>query len=84
MGYSYKAKRGTPIRDLEGLRKFLDENKNKKRKYKEFHSAKVQDPCGKLSYPGFSERILQYLIRMETGGEPEFEFVPVNVIDELI
>lgn len=82
MSYSYKAKEGTPIRDIEGLRKFLAENK--KRTYREFHSAEVQGRCGKMTYPGFSEKVHQYLIIMETESEPEFEFVPAKVIDELI
>ena len=82
MSYSYKAKEGTPIRDLEALRKFLIERTGKT--YRQIDNAIVHGFCGPMKYPTFEEKVPQYLIIIETEEIEKFEFIPTEVIDELI
>ena len=73
---------GQSIKNVDGLRKFLVEEAGKT--YGQIDNATVYMYCGPLKHPGFSENIRQYMITIETEGEERFDFVPTDVIHELI
>ena len=82
MGYSYKAREGQPIKDVDCLRKFLVEQAEKT--YGRIDNAIVYTYCGPMKYPNYSETVRQYMIIIETEGEEKFEFVPTSVINKLL
>jgi hypothetical protein len=82
MGHHYKAKIGQPIKNLEGLRKFL--NHWSRKKYEEIDNATVYMYCGPLKHPAFSEKPYHYMIEIKKENKQDFPFVPEQVIDKLI
>ena len=82
MGHSYKARERQPIKDIDGLRKFLVEEAEKR--YGQIDNAIVFMYCGPMKYAKFQETVPQYMLIIETEGEEKFEFVPTSVIDPLL
>lgn len=82
MGHHYKAKIGQSIKNLDGLRKFL--NHWSRKKYEKIDSAEVSAHCGPMKHNAFSERPYHYMIEIKTENKQDFPFVPEQVIDKLI